>query len=68
MNSSPILIIPGETKSIFFEIFFKSIKKTRVKSPLILICNKEILYKEIERFKFKQDIEELDKNTLTKKD
>ena len=67
MNSSPILIIPGETKSIFFEIFFKSIKLTKVKSPLILICNREILYKEIKRFKFNQYIEELDKSTITKK-
>ena len=67
MNSSPILIIPGETKSIFFEIFFKSIKLTQVKSPLILICNREILYKEIKRFKFNQYIEELDKSNITKK-
>ena len=67
MNSSPILIVPGETKSIFFEIFFKSIKLTKVKSPLILICNKKILFKEIKRFKFKKDIKELNKDTLTKK-
>ena len=46
MNSSPILIIPGETKSIFFEIF-KSIKLTQVKSPLILICNREIYIKKL---------------------
>jgi len=67
VNSSPILIVPGETKSIFFEIFFKSIKLTKVKSPLILICNRKILFKEIKRFKFKKDIKELNKNTLTKK-
>ena len=67
MNSSPILIVPGETKSIFFEIFFKSIKLTKVKSPLILICNRKILFKEIKRFKFKKDIKELNKDTLTKK-
>ena len=67
MNSNPILIIPGEPKSIFFEIFFKSMKLTKVKSPLILICNKKILYKEIRKFNFKRDIEELDKNTINKK-
>ena len=68
MNSNPILIIPGEKKSIFFEIFFKSMKLTKVKSPLILICNKKILYKEIKKFNFKRDIEELDKKLLIKKE
>ena len=41
MNFKPILIVPGEQKSIFFEIFFKSIKKKKVISPLILICSKK---------------------------
>ena len=67
MNSNPILIVPGDSKSIFFEIFFKSIKLTKIKSPLILICNKKILYSEIKRFNFKQNIEELDKITSIKK-
>ena len=67
MNSNPILIIPGEPKSIFFEIFFKSMKLTKVKSPLILICNKRILIKEIRRFNFKRDVEELDKNSINRK-
>ena len=47
MNSSPILIVPGEKKSIFFEIFFKSLKSKFFTSPLILICDKKILNKEI---------------------
>ena len=67
MNSNPILIVPGEPKSIFFEIFFKSIKITKINSPLILICNKKNLYQEIKRFNFKQRIDELDKNFIYKK-
>ena len=39
MNFKPILIVPGEEKSIFFEIFFKSIRSKKFTSPLILICN-----------------------------
>ena len=39
MSIKPIIIVPGEIKSIFFEIFFKSLKIKRYKSPLILICN-----------------------------
>ena len=49
MNSSPILIVPGEKKSIFFEIFFKSIKSKKITSPLILVCSKKILDKEIKK-------------------
>ncbi len=57
MNYRPILIIPGETKSIFFEIFFKSLKSKKYNSGLILICDKKKLDKEIKRFKFKRNIE-----------
>ena len=60
MNSRPILIIPGETKSIFFEIFFKSLKSKKFNSGLILICNKKKLDKEIKMFGFKKNIELLD--------
>ena len=41
MSFKPILIVPGEKKSIFFEIFFKSIKSKSITSPLILICDKK---------------------------
>ncbi len=57
MSFKPILIVPGEKKSIFFEIFFKTIKSKKIVSPLILICNKKILYNEIKRYKFKSKIE-----------
>ncbi len=67
MNSKPILIVPGEPKSIFFEIFFKSIRLSKIKSPLILICNRRILYQEIKKFNFRYEIEELDKKVINKK-
>jgi len=59
VNFKPILIIPGEKKSIFFEIFFKSIKTKKFTSPLILICNKKILEKEIKKYKFCEKIESI---------
>ena len=59
MSSSPILIIPGEKKSIFFEIFFKSLKSNFFLSPLILICDKKDLNKEIKRYKFGKNIEQI---------
>ena len=56
MSSSPILIVPGEKKSIFFEIFFKSLRSKVFKSPLILICDKNSLDREVKRYKFKKNI------------
>ena len=60
MNFKPILIVPGERKSVFFEIFFKSIKKRFFSSPIILICDKQNLEKEIKKYKFQKPIEKID--------
>jgi len=68
VNSRPILIIPGEIKSIFFEIFFKSLKSKKFNSGLVLICNKKKLDKEIKIFDFKKNIELLDKFEINPKD
>ncbi len=59
MSSKPILIVPGEKKSIFFEIFFKSLKSKSFSSPLILICDKKDLIKEIKKHKFNYVIEQI---------
>ncbi len=67
MNSKPILIIPGESRSIFFEIFFKSIKSINFVSPLILICNKEKFYQESRRYNFKKKIELIKIEEVSKK-
>jgi 4-hydroxythreonine-4-phosphate dehydrogenase len=42
MNYKPIIIVAGEPNSIFFELFFKVIKK-KIKSPIILIASKKLL-------------------------
>tara|TARA_B100000989_G_scaffold32166_1_gene20513 strand:- start:739 stop:1671 length:933 start_codon:yes stop_codon:yes gene_type:complete len=67
VNFRPILIIPGETKSIFFEIFFKSLKLKKFNSGLILICSKKKLDKEIKIFNFKKNIELLNKFKINPK-
>ena len=59
MSSKPILIVPGEKKSIFFEIFFKSLKSKSFSSPLILICDKKDLIKEIKKYKFNYVVEQI---------
>ncbi len=59
MSFKPILIVPGEKKSIFFEIFFKSLKSKSFSSPLILICDKKDLIKEFKKHKFNYVIEQI---------
>jgi len=42
VNYKPIIIVAGEPNSIFFELFFKVIKK-KIKSPIILIASKKLI-------------------------
>ena len=39
MNYKPIIIVAGEPNSIFSEIFFKSLKYKKYKSPIIIIAS-----------------------------
>lgn len=55
-NFKPIIIVAGEPKSIFFEIFFKTIKSIKVKSPLVLIASHNILSRHIKKINFKRNI------------
>jgi len=60
MKFKPIIIVPGEPNSIFFEIFFKSLKNKKLKSPIILITSKKLFEKQAKFFKFKIRIIEID--------
>jgi len=66
MNYSPILIVAGEPNSIFFEIFFKVISKNKIKSPIIIISSKEILYLQMKKLSFKKKINLLKPLNLSK--
>ena len=52
MNYKPIIIVAGEPNSIFFELFFKVIKK-KIKSPIILIASKKLIIKQAKILKKK---------------
>ncbi len=56
MNNKSILIVAGEPNSIFFEIFFKSIKNKNYRDPLILICCKKNLKFQMKKFNFKKNL------------
>ncbi len=59
MTNKPIIIVSGEPFSIFFEIFFKSLKKKeikKIKNPIIIICSKNLLLSQMKKLKFKYKI------------
>jgi 4-hydroxy-L-threonine phosphate dehydrogenase PdxA len=62
----PIVIIIGSPKTIFYEIFFKSLKIKSYKSPLILISNLKTLKLEMKKFNFKKKINSIELNDLNK--
>ena len=62
MNKTPIIIVSGEPNSIFLEIFFKSIKTYRYKSPLIIIASKKLVQQQMKNLGFMFDINTIGKN------
>ncbi len=62
MNYKPILIVAGEPNSVFLEIFFKSIKTHRYKSPLIIISSKKLLEQQMKKLGFFFEINTISKN------
>ena len=67
-NFRPILIIAGDPKSVFLEIYFKSLKKNKFKRPLILIVNEKILSEQMRALKYNFKINKIDINSLNYKD
>ena len=64
MKNKPILLVAGEPRSIFFEIFFKAIKKNNFKSPLILICCKNLLQQQMKKHNFKKNLKIIEINEI----
>ena len=55
----PIIIIEGEPKSIFLEIFFKALNLNKIKSPILLICSKKRVFSYLKKIKYKILINEI---------
>ena len=73
MKNNSVIIICGDPKSTFNEIFIKTFKKKifkQIKFPIILVCSEILLKKEFKKFKTKvnlnkfQDLNELKKNKI----
>ena len=55
MNYSKyIIIVPGQPNSIFFEIFFKSLKKLKINNPILLIGSQNLIENQMKKFNFKK--------------
>ena len=66
-NYKPIIIVAGEPNSVFFELFFKVIKK-KIKSPIILIASKKLINKQAKILKTKISLNIIDEfETFQKK-
>ncbi len=61
----PIIIVPGEPNSIFFEIFFKSLKN-KFQSPIVLISSYKLLKLQMNSLKYKKKIKVLKLENLLK--
>ena len=66
MKNKPIIIINGEPNSIFLEIFFKTIRYKKFKTPIILITSLKILKLQMKKFKFKANINLIEYKNLKK--
>ena len=62
MKNKPIILVAGEPYSIFFEIFFKSLKRKSIRSisnPIILIASKKLLINQMKSLKYKYKVNEI---------
>jgi 4-hydroxythreonine-4-phosphate dehydrogenase len=67
VSYKPIIIVAGEPNSIFFELFFKVIKK-KIKSPIILIASKKLITKQAKILRTKINFSITNESEVIKKE
>ena len=60
----PIIVVAGEPNSIFFEIFFKALRK-KFKSPIILVASHKLLELQMKKLNFKKKVSIIDYKKLS---
>ena len=60
MDYKPIIIVAGEPNSIFSEIFFKSLKYKKYKSPIIIIASQKLIGLQMKKLNIKMKIRLID--------
>tara|TARA_B100000900_G_scaffold205054_1_gene173808 strand:+ start:269 stop:1237 length:969 start_codon:yes stop_codon:yes gene_type:complete len=63
-TNNSIIIISGEPNSIFLEIFFKTLKKLKIRKPLILIASYKLVKLQMVKLKFKKRIKIINQNNF----
>ena len=61
-----ILVVAGEPNSVFLEIFFKTIKKLKIKNPLILIASAKLIKLQMKKLNINIKINEINYENLFK--
>ena len=56
MNYKPIIVVAGEPNSIFSEIFFKSLKIKKFKSPIVLIASYKLIKLQMKKLNINKKI------------
>ena len=64
MNRQPIVIVAGEPNSIFLEIFFKSLKSYKYKSPLIIIVSRKLLNQQMNKLGYSFKVNSINANFI----
>ena len=66
MNYKPLLIVLGEPRSVFIEIFLKAYKKLRkkIKRPIILIGSAKLIEKQLNYFNYNYNINEITEENI----
>ena len=67
MIYKPIIVVAGEPNSIFFEIYVKSLKYKKFKSPIILIASYNLIKLQMKKLKIKKKIRLINILDLKKK-
>ena len=68
MKIKPIIVVNGDPKSIFLEIFFKSLKFKNFKSPILLISSLKLLEYFKKKFNFQKNINLINLKNINKID
>ena len=59
-----IIVVAGEPNSVFIELYIKSLKRIKVKSPLILIASYKLIKLQMKKLNLKTNIKIIDPNNL----
>ena len=65
-NSKPILIVAGDPKSVFLELFFKTLK-INFSRPLIILVDKVELLKQMKLLNYSYKLNEINKDNIFEK-